>query len=285
MNHDSEPTRRKVWRRILSWSARAVLAVCLLFYLSVYLFQEAKLFEPRKTPTGYVARPDLDPVGDEFLELSTAMINYQKFEACSDTRRGAIFFLHGNRGNIRECRWLIEPFLMAGYDVWTMDYRGFGASTGRVSEATLLADVQMVYKRIRQDEDEGGMIVWGRSLGSGMAAFIASGNSPRALVLETPYWSLPDAARQRYPMLPSFLFRYHLPTHEYLANVDCPVYLIHGTQDEKIGFPSSVQLEQRCKQLGLQVQLHVISNGRHNLRSEPEFARIRREILKQISLQ
>jgi alpha-beta hydrolase superfamily lysophospholipase len=174
---------------------------------------------------------------------------------------------------------------MAGYNVWTMDYRGFGESTGRLSEAALLADVQMVYKRMRQEEDEARIIVWGRSLGSGMAAYVASGNSPQALVLETPYWSLPDAARHRYPVLPRFLFRYRLPTHEYVANVDCPVYLIHGTQDEKIAFSSSQKLERLCKQLAVEVKMHVIRNGQHDLRSEPAFKDIRDEILEQISRQ
>ncbi len=61
-------------------------------------------------------------------------------------------------------------------------------------------------------------------------------NKPRMLVLETPYWSLVDAVRQKHPYIPSILFRYRLPSHEFLESVNCPIHLIHGTQDEKIPF-------------------------------------------------
>ena len=164
---------------------------------------------------------------------------------------------------------MIEPLLEAGYDVWIMDYRGFGKSTGRRSEAALLADAQMVYRRIREQVKEEDIIVWGRSFGSGIAAFIAAGNSPKALVLETPYWSFPDAVCHEWPIVFPFLFRYKLPTHEYLGNVHCQVHLIHGTADKKIYFESSEKL---LKRLGRRLGHPALmcTDGEHNLRADPE---------------
>jgi uncharacterized protein len=282
---DLTPKRRTVrLRRILRWFVRPVIVLCLLFYLGFYVFQEIKLFESDKKPTGYVDRPRLRPEFDRFVELGDGKINYQKFLALTKSREGTVFFLHGNRGSIYQCRWVIEPFLKAGYDVWIMDYRGFGMSTGRRSEAALLADAQMVYKRIRADVNEEDIIVWGRSFGSGIAAFVAAGNSPKALVLETPYWSLPDAACHSYPILFPFLFRYELPTHEFLGNVDCQIYLIHGTADEKIYFGASERLERLGNDLGKRIRLRDAPGGKHNLRSDPRHKGIPGEILERISV-
>ena len=82
------------------------------------------------------------------------------------------------------------------------------------------------------------------------------------------------------PVVLPFLVRYQLPTHEYLGYVDCPVHLIHGTNDEKIDFHSSERLEKRCMKLGMEVQFHKIQNGYHNLRPESDFKTVLKQILE-----
>ena len=161
-----------------------------------------------------------------------------------------------------------------------MDYRGFVRSTGRLSEIALLADAQMVCKRILEECDEDDIIVWGRSFGTGVAAYVASVNSPKTLVLETPYYSLRDTVCHANPLVLPCLVRYQLPTHEYLGYVDCPVHLIHGTKDEKIDFHSSKRLEKRCLELEMEVQFHPKQNGDHNLRPESDFETVLKQILE-----
>jgi alpha-beta hydrolase superfamily lysophospholipase len=281
MNSSSDSKRRQtIARRVFRWGVLIVAGAYVLFCVWFYLFQESVLFRPEDEPTQYVAKPSLQLSVDVLLEPPEAKIHVQKFDTSAESRRGTIFYLHGNRGNLEQCRWAIEPLLDAGYDVWAMDYRGFGESTGRPSESALLADAQMVYKRIREETDERKMIVWGRSFGSGIAAYLASINSPKAVVLETPYWSLPDAGRHRCPLLLPFLFRYRLPTNVYLGYVDCPVHLIHGTADEEIDFRSSKRLEKRCRELGKDVTLYRIDGGRHVLRGEAGFDAALEKILR-----
>jgi alpha-beta hydrolase superfamily lysophospholipase len=280
MNSGSGPKRRKtLLRRTFRWAFLPLLGIYVLFSIWFYLFQETVLFRPNAEPTGYVPEPSLKPSMDVLLEPPEATINVQKFDA-TDPPKGIVFYLHGNRGNIHLCLWEIKPFVDAGYDVWTMDYRGFGKSTGRLSEAALLADAQIVYKRIREESDEEDIIVWGRSFGTGVAAYVASVNSPKTLVLETPYCSLPDAVCHSHPYVLPFLFRYRLPTHEYLNDVHCTVHLIHGTKDEKIDFHSSKRLEKRCLELEMEVQFHPIQNGYHNLRPESDFETVLKQILE-----
>ena len=281
MNNGTKPeNRRSLLNRIFRWVLLPPLGIYVLFCIWFYLFQESVLLRPDTELTGQMSKPSLNPSVDILLEPPEAKINIQKLDAPTDSPKGTVFYLHGNRGNIHLCRWVIEPFLNAGYDVWTMDYRGFGKSTGRPTEGALLADAQMVYKRIREKHDEEDIIVWGRSFGSGIAAYVASINCPKTLVLETPYWSLPDAVCHSHPYLMPFLFRYDLPTNEYLGYVDCPVHLIHGTEDEKIYFQSSKRLEKRCRELKIEVQFHQIEDGQHNLRSESKFEAVLKEILE-----
>ena len=281
MNDSLEPKRRKtLLGRTLQWVFLPLLGVYVLFSIWFYLFQETVLLRPNAEPTGYVPEPSLKPSMDVLLEPPEAKINVQKFDAPTDPPKGVVFYLHGNRGNIHLCLWEVKPFVDAGYDVWTMDYRGFGKSTGRLSEAALLADAQMVYKRIREEIDEEDIVVWGRSFGTGIAAYIASVNSPKTLVLETPYCSFPDAVCHSRPYVPPFLLRYRLPTNEYLGYVDCTVHLIHGTKDEKIDFSSSQRLEKRCLELEMKVLFHPIQNGQHNLRPESDFEIVLKEILE-----
>jgi alpha-beta hydrolase superfamily lysophospholipase len=182
-----------------------------------------------------------------------------------------VFYLHGNKGNVTLCRWEIEPFIKAGFDVCMMDYRGFGKSKGDLSEFALLSDAQLVYERIRQTYDENAIVVWGRSFGSGIAAYVASVNCPRGVVLESPYYSIPDCVAHRYPYVPSFLLRYRLRTCDYLGRVRCPVCLVHGTADEKIYFGSSLKLRKLMDTRGRTSHLESVPDGTHNLREHPRF--------------
>ncbi|MEO8269669.1 MAG: alpha/beta fold hydrolase, partial [Aureliella sp.] len=132
------------------------------------------------------------------------------------------------------CECEIDFLLDRGYDVWTMDYRGFGDSIGTMSEKALKEDASRVYANIIPRDLEKPLIVWGRSFGSGVAASVAAkaDDKPDLLILETPYWSLVDLAQQKCPILPSLLFRYELPVHEFLKSAGCPIHLIHGTRDD-----------------------------------------------------
>jgi len=283
MKSETRPKRPKMTRwSILKWTMLFLAAVFVAVNAYFYTNQEAYLMEPNEEPTGYVERKDLEPALNRFLTPPGSVlqddrneeppgvgaINFQKFVSLTQPAKGTLFYLHGNKGSMEQCRWEIEPFLKAGYHVWTMDYRKFGESRGPVNEIRLLGDANMVYEEILKTEQID--IIWGRSFGSGIATYLASLNSPKRLVLETPYWSLPDAAGYTRPFLLSCLFRYRLPTNEYLEYVQCPVHMIHGTADEKISFESSKRLDKLCGEFGLQGKLHEIPGGMHNFRPSEE---------------
>lgn len=267
-------TVRSIFKGVMLFAVAAFVMVNMVFYI----FQEAFLLERYKLPEGYEEKIDVKPSFDASIAPPGKMlpatrgdwspdevaINFQKYESLVQPTNRILLYLHGNRGSVEQCRWEIEPFLREGYSVWTMDYRGFGKSQGVPTERRLLGDAKMVYEQIlKSDEID---IIWGRSFGSGLATYLATIKSPKRLVLETPYWSLPDAACHNYPFLLPLMFRYRLPTYEYMEYVQCPVHMIHGTDDKKIYFESSTSLDELCGKLGISGKLYEIPHGKHNLR-------------------
>lgn len=276
--------RSKVLRLGLIFLAIGYMAFCTDFYVR----QEQYLMKPDQDPAGMRASELKE---SEFVLPSNmlqgdknAAVCCRRYQPKTVTSKGTVLYFHGNKGNMDKCEWEIEFLVELGYEVWTLDYRGFGTSKGPVSEEALRADAAAAYQLVTAESLPENVIVWGRSFGSGIAASVVAGakKEPKLLVLETPYWSLMDAARRNGALVPSTLFRYELPTHQYLLSVTCPIHLIHGTQDEKIPFHSSERLLELAKKHRLNVKAHAVVGGLHNLREDTtifEFEEITHRIL------
>lgn len=258
------------------------------FCADFYARQEWYLLEPNVVPPGH--KPMEFAFDPYVLTVKSgasgeATIHYRRYPTSTTPRNEAIFFLHGNKGNMDLCEFQIEFMLNLGYDVWTMDYRSYGDSSGPISEAALKEDAAQVFNEIVNENPTKTIVIWGRSFGSGIAAATAASatQKPKMLVLETPYWSLSDAARQKFPFIPPVVFRYDLPINQFLIPASYPVHLIHGTQDEKIPANSSDRLHQLCLDHNISVTGYSIMCGKHDLRDPKtvaEFQQIAERILK-----
>ncbi len=192
--------------------------------------------------------------------------------------RGIIYYLKGNSRSIKGWGKFAKDFLSNGYDFFMMDYRGFGKSTGKRTQAKLLDDAQLLYDWLGGHYSESSIVVYGRSLGTGIAAWIASQNKPRMLILDSPYRSFFRNANRFGFILPlRWLLRYTLKTDEYLKSVTCPVHIIHGTNDKLISFRQSEELKALHPD---KVTLHPVEGGHHNdLPEFPEFFELLYDIL------
>ena len=249
----------------------------------VFICIDAVLFEPHIDPTDMRVSKHKGE-GKEFtlpkIQGDDGEIHYRKYIRTSLPSKGTVFYLHGNRGDMDRCEWEIDFLIDRGYDVWTMDYRGYGDSQGTMSESALKADAKAVFNKMAEEDSTKPIIIWGRSFGSGVAAAVASAaeGKPKMLVLETPYWSLVQLVRQKCPIIPSVLFRYELPTHEYVMSANCPIHLIHGTMDEKVPSDSSDRLLELCKSNSIDVKEHSIMCGMHNLRDKKTIAEFEEKV-------
>ena len=221
----------------------------------VYFIQEKLIFFPEKLDKDFKF-----DFGQKYQEINfktpdNLQLNAVLFPASHS--KGLIFYLHGNAGSINSWGGVAKTYTDLNYDVIIMDYRGFGKSDGKIStQAQLFQDAQIAYDEMKSIYDENKIIVLGYSLGSGIAAKIASTNQPRLLILQTPYYSVTDMMRHTYPILPTFILKYKLETNKFLKGCKIPIVLFHGDQDEVIYYNSSVKLKSIIKKTDRLITLH-----------------------------
>lgn len=176
--------------------------------------------------------------------------------------RGLVFFLHGNAGNLASWTTGVDFWRRANFDLFIFDYRGYGRSTGTIgSEAQLHADVRAAFDAIAPRYAGKPIVVYGRSLGSGLAVELARDVAPDLVVLVTPFANLADTARRAFPFVPAFLVKYPLRSDDRIGGVTSPLLLIHGTRDTVIPAADSVALRARARS---PVELVLVDGAGHN---------------------
>lgn len=157
--------------------------------------------------------------------------------------RGVVLFLHGNAGNMSHRMDSIALFHRLGHGVLIFDYRGYGRSSGKPSEAGLArdADAAWAYLTARRGIAPRRIILFGESLGGAVAAELAARQAPTArpgaLVLASVFTSVPDLAADLYPWLPArWLARMNYDTAAALARIQAPVLVAHSPDDEIVPF-------------------------------------------------
>jgi fermentation-respiration switch protein FrsA (DUF1100 family) len=148
--------------------------------------------------------------------------------------RGTVIVFNGNAGNRAYRADLARALRERGLNVVLFDYRGYGGSTGRPSEAGLAADARAVRAHVasRKDVDATKIVYFGESLGAGVAVGLAVETPPAALVLRSPFTSLGDVGQLHYPLLPvKRLLRDRYPSLDRIARVACPIAVIAGDRD------------------------------------------------------
>jgi fermentation-respiration switch protein FrsA (DUF1100 family) len=144
--------------------------------------------------------------------------------------------LHGNAGHIGHRAYRLAPFQRLGWGVLMLEYRGYGGNPGHPSETGLLIDARAGYAALRaMNVPPERILLWGESLGSGLAARLAAEQPVAAVFLEAPYTSITDIARARFPYAPvRWLLRDHFDTMRVIADIHVPVFVMHGVRDRTI---------------------------------------------------
>lgn len=209
----------------------------------IYLLQRFIVFQPRRLPAGHVFAFDR-PFEEIFITTGDGVkINALYFPTQLD-RRGTILYFHGNAGNLQRWGRYHTDFTNRGYDLLMIDYRGYGKSGGRPSEQGLYLDGEAAYRWLRKRVPPDQLLLYGRSLGSGVACYLAGRFEARMLLLETPFDSVTGALRKRFPFFFfPFRMKHDFPNHDHLKNAGMPVYIFHGARDEIVPYASARRLE------------------------------------------
>lgn len=212
----------------------------------LYFYQEKIIFIPEKLPKNFRYN-----FPNKFEELNIKMedgklLNGVLFKA--EKSKGLIFYIHGNGGSVNSWAHISDVYTNLGYDLFLLDFRGYGKSEGEISSETqIFNDNQTVYNLFKNKYSEGNIVVLGYSIGTGMAAKLASNNNPKLLILQAPYYNLTEMMQQNFSLIPGFILKYKFETNEYLKKCKMPVVLFHGTSDEIIPFENSKKLQKEFK--------------------------------------
>lgn len=257
-------TFRRALIGLISIAVVLYAGLCIWFYTS----QEKAIFKTVKHPTSYKYHFD-----QQFSELNIPMKDGKKLNGIlfkANVSKGLVLWLPGGRGMLDSIGRDAQTYTNLGYDIFMLNFRGFGKSEGKIeSEAQIDSDLQSVYDFFRKDYQEN-IHVFGYSLGTGPASFLAAKNSPKSLVLIAPYYNFTEFLKQSIPYLPvSILSKYKFPVDEYLMRTKCPVYLIHGDADEKINPQISIRLKELLKPTD---KLFLLKGQKHNgFEHNPEY--------------
>jgi uncharacterized protein len=174
-----------------------------------------------------------------------------------------VLFCHTNGGNMMYQLDSINIFYNLGLSCFIFDYRGYGISHGRPSEHGTYLDARAAFRWLTKKKKIPAekIIVFGRSLGGSIAAYLAGKAKPGGLVIESAFTSYIAIGSKFYPYMPVKWFaRFKYPTIEYVRKVTCPVLVIHSRNDEMIPFEFGLQLYDAANEPKEFVELY----GGHN---------------------
>lgn len=241
--------------------AYAIVAVYVLAIVLLYAFQRRLIFFPGKLPENFNLKLKANQA-EVFLDTPDGERIHALF--CRGNRPEVILYFHGNAGDLNGWKFATEDLTALGYNVFIIDYRGYGKSSGEISEQGFYNDAEAAYRYLLETRDykPADIIIYGRSIGTGVAVELASRHTPRALILESPYTSLGALANEKLPFFfPSLYIRYSFNSLKKIGAIPCPVILLHGTKDELIPVAHSQKL---MKSITGEKKLFLIEGGGHN---------------------
>lgn len=222
-----------------------VVLVALALLMLLRWFEHKQTFHPSRS--FHVSGAELGRAWEDinFSARDGTKLNAWFFPANTNSTRAqlAVILCHGNAGNISHRLELYDALLAAGVNVFAFDYRGYGRSAGRPSENGTYLDAQGAHAWLRQRGFAAtNILVYGESLGGGVASELAVRETCGGLILEKTFTSLPDIGAELFPWLPvRTLGSIRYDTHSKLPRIHAPVLILHSRADSLIPFHHAEQ--------------------------------------------
>ena len=227
---------------------KIVLLTYLFIGVALYFLQDYFLFHPTKLSSNYEFK--FTPPYEELVAIDKEndTISFVKFMPQIKIKKGIVIYYHGNMKNINHYADFVKPLTKNGYEVWMQDYPSFGKSTGKITEQKLYNQAMQIAKIATDNISNDSLIIYGKSLGTGIASYVASNTKAKMLILETPYFSIPTMfACYAFIYPTNMLSKYKIPTNEYLQKVNYPITIFHGTKDGVIPYRNALKLKSVLK--------------------------------------
>jgi fermentation-respiration switch protein FrsA (DUF1100 family) len=223
-----------------------IAGAALILVLFIYLFQRSFLYFPN---TKKPSRSEFQAGDMDVIELTTQdglVLNAWYKPAAKN--KPTLLYVHGNAGHIGHRMPLVRPFLNAGLGVLLLEYRGYGGNKGSPHEAGLYEDGRSALRFLSQKGiNPNQLVIFGESLGSGVATQLATEQKTCALVLQTPYTSMTDLARVHYPLIP-LKPKDRFDSLSRIQTINTPLLILHGTADSIVPYEQALRLYNAAKE-------------------------------------
>lgn len=231
---------------------RSLLAIYVGVGVILFLFQSSMIYYPELPGRKITATPAAIGLKYEEVILNTEDgLKLHGWYTPAESERGVVLFFHGNAGNISHRLDSLRIFNALGYSSFIFDYRGYGRSEGKPSEKGTYLDAEAAWRYLVEQRRIASqtIVFFGRSIGASVAAYLATRQLPKALILESAFTSVGDFAASIYPVYPTRLMaRYRYNTSKYLESVECPLLIIHSRQDEIVPYKFGQRLYEQANE-------------------------------------
>jgi len=223
----------------------AILAVLLFVYVGLaamlYFTQRSMMYFPETIHTS-PAQAGL-PEAEEISLTAADGVHIVGWHVAPHDGQPVILYLHGNGGALRYRVERFHRLIKEGVGLVAIEYRGFGGSEGSPSEAGLFADAEAAYAFAAGRYPPDQLVLWGESLGTGLAVYLAAEKPVGRVILEAPFTSTAAVAAQRYWFMPvRLLMKDQFRSDERIANVTAPVLILHGLNDRVVPYAMGEQM-------------------------------------------
>ncbi len=253
---ESENTR-KTGRGLRKFTMNEVVSIVLVLfsiYLLIaaylYIYQRRLIYHP--VPVDPVFSADEISFDNNGTRLHGWILN-------PDKPRAVIYF--GGNSELITHRQAYFEDVFNDYSVYLVNYRGYGKSQGNPSEIGLFSDALAIYDQLIKRHDS--IIAYGRSLGSGIAVYLAASRRLDKLILLTPYDSIAEVGQKLYPLFPvRYLIKDRFDSASRAGDIEIPVLIASAENDREIGLPHTLTLKQSFNRT--RVEYQMIAGAAHN---------------------
>jgi fermentation-respiration switch protein FrsA (DUF1100 family) len=231
----SKTRRRRRTMIVLGWIGAIALVLYVALAITVYLAQRSLMYFP---DTAHVTPAQAGlPQADEVPLTSADGTHIHVWHVPAQGSKPVIIYFHGNGGSLPGRVDRFSKLIKEGIGIIGVEYRGYGGNEGSPSEQGLIADAEAAYAFAAARYPVPQIVVWGESLGTGVAVALAAEKPVGRLILEAPFTSTEAVGARHYWYLPvRLLMKDQFRSDERIGKVKAPLLILHGVQDRTVPY-------------------------------------------------
>jgi fermentation-respiration switch protein FrsA (DUF1100 family) len=231
--------RNKIFKNFGAYFLQFILAIFVIYFLVLvflYFYQRSLLYHPNEN--NYSG--DKISVYIEKVKIQTSdnieLLGWYHEKNLKDYK--TLVYFHGNAGSLENRIHKLNHFQDMNINFLIVAWRGFNGNKGKPSEKGLYVDGKSTIDwLIKKGVDEKNLILYGESLGTGVASHLAQNKNYAGVILETPFTSMIDAAKNFYPYIPvNLLLKDKFQNYKKVKNINSPILIMHGEVDQIVPF-------------------------------------------------